>query len=276
MDHDTTRHSGSVNCDHASTVTYYLAGDVLGRSTQHPFHDIERRLPLWQALSDSIDNDVVGFYISVFGTLQNAFVGMGQFRFDPDRHSVRPVMETVVSQFIDQYQRKGAATAQDLIDIANSVTDYTLPLERLLRYQSIFDEYAHVEDIDLKNTGGSLTQRSRQLELLSMSNELIRFYLRGAPYEMSDYRTHVVQNVRHKESDGNTIVHWDAIPHMYGYNAYFNGEHVGYSSVPILVLPADSKGTVTIKAVGYAGEFDGVHHELADLSLLAGTVNESP
>ena len=275
IDHSSTRHNGAASCNHSSTVAYYLAGDSVGRSTEHPFHDIASRLPLWQALKDSSQNDVVGFYVSVFGTLQNALVAMGRERFDPDRHSIRPVMETIVAQFIDRYQRNGAATAQDLLNIANAVTDHSLPLERLLRYQTIFDTHAHIEDIELKNTGGSLTQRSRHLELLNMSSELNRFFLRSAPYEMSDYRTHVVQNVRHETADENLIVRWDVIPHMYGYNTYFNGEHVGYSHLPLLHLPPDAKGTVTIKAVGYAGEFDGVHHELVETPLIAGTINES-
>ena len=274
VNHITTRHNFNVQCDLASTVTYYLAADRVGRSGEHPFHDMEVRLPFWLALYEARENDVIGFYISMFGTLQNSLAGMGRDRFDPERHSLRPVMETIVAQFIDRYQRQGHASASELVAIANAVTDFSLPLERLTRYQTIFDAYAHVEDIDLKNTGGSLTHKVRELELLSMSSELGRFFLRDSPYEMSDYRTHIVQNIHHQESDESMVIRWDPLPHMYGYNTYFNGQHVGYTRLPELQLPNGAQGTVTIKAVGYAGEFDGVHHELSGLSLLAGVTTD--
>jgi len=275
VDHSTTRHNYELACDLASTVTYYLSGEAIGRSGQHPFHDIKARLPLWSAMIGARENDVVAFYVSIFGTLQNALAGLGRKRFDPARHSLRPIMETIVAQFIDRYQRQGHASVADIVDIANAVTDSALPLERLARYQTVFEAYAHVEDIDLKNTGGSLTQRVRELELLSMASELGRFYLRDSPFEMSDYRTHVVQNIQHEEREDAMYVRWDPIPHMFGYNAYFNGQHVGYSRLPQLRLPNGARGTVTIKAVGYAGEFDGVHHELAELSLLAGVESDA-
>jgi hypothetical protein len=276
VNHSTTRHNYDLACDHASTVTYYLAGTAVGRSGLHPFHDIEQRLPLWMAFVDSLDNDVIGFYASIFGTLQNALAGMGQSRFSPDRHSIRPVMETIVAQFVDLYQRNGQASSSDLIAIAEAVTDHSLPLARLARFQTIFDGYAHIEDNELRNTGGSLTQKDRQLELLSMSSELARFYLRESPYEMSDYRTHIVQNVRHESNDTGVYVRWDPIPHMYGYNTYLDSQHIGYSRLPTLTLEPGTLGTVTIKAVGYAGEFDGVHHDLAEPSLLAGVSSDAP
>ena len=175
----------------------------------------------------------------------------------------------------DRYQRQGHASSTDLIDITNAVSDNSLPIERVTRYQTIFDSYAHIEDVNLKNTGGSLTKKVREVELLSMESELGRFYLRHSPFEMSDFRTHVVQNIRHHDSDREMLVVWDPIPHMYGYNLYFNGQHVGYTRLPELRLPSGATGTVTIKAVGYAGEFDGVHHELAELSLLAGAPNDA-
>lgn len=270
VDHKTTRHNFELACDLESTVTYYLAARSVGRSGHHPFHDIDRRLPHWSSLHDAHDNDVIGFYVSIFGTLQNALTGMGRDRFDPERHSIRPVMETIVARFVDSYQRNGQATAEDLVSITNAVTDHALPVERLTRYETIFDNYAHVQDVALKNTGGSLTRKTREIELLSMESELSRFYVHDSPFEMSDFRTHVVQNIRHFQTDTEIAVYWDPIPHMYGYNAYFNGAHVGYTRLPKLSLPPDANGTVTVKAVGYAGEFDGVHHDLAEPSLLAG------
>jgi len=270
LDHSTSRHNASIACDLASTVTYYLAGDSVGMSGEHPFHDIEYRLPLWKALNEVRENDVVAFYVSVFGTLQNTLAGMGRDRFDQTRHSLRPVMETIITQFVDQYQRQGHITSTDLVTIANAVIDNALPIERITRYQTIYDTYAHIEDVGLKNTGGSLTQKVSQIELLTMASEVGRFYLRSSPFEMSDYRTHIVQNIRHHDSDTGLQIRWDPIPHMYGYNTYFNGQYLGYTRIPELQLESGAKGTVTIKAVGYAGEFDGVHHELAELSLLAG------
>jgi hypothetical protein len=275
ISHTTSRHSLSLPCDYSSTVPYYFSVHNVGRSDLHPFHDIEQRLPLWRALVNATENDVNGFYVSVFGTLQRALAGMGQTRFDHKRHSLRPVMETVVGQFIDRYQRQGSIRASELVAIANQVTDYSLPIERIARYQTVFEEFAHIEDVSLTNTGGSLTQKTNELELLTMSSELGRFYLRNAPYEMSDYRTHIVQNVRHESLSDTLYVNWDPIGHMFGYNVYFNGQHVGYSRVPGIELPPNSRGVVTIKAVGYAGEFDGVHHELSDPTLIAGVDNES-
>ena len=275
ISHRTSRHNNDVDCDLSSTVDYYLSAVRIGRSSSHPFHDITERLPLWSSLVEAKDNDVNGFYVSVFGTIHKALVGLGGSRFNSRVNSIRPIMETVTAQFIDLYQRKGAVTATDLIQIVNDITDNSLPLERLIRYQTVFEEHAHIADVDLTNTGGSLTQRTREIELLTLSSELSRFFLRDSPYEMSDYRTHIVQDIDHSEIEEGVYVHWDPIAHMYGYNVYFNGEHVGYSRVPGILLPRQSRGIVTVKAVGYAGEFDGVHHELSGPTLIAGTSNES-
>lgn len=275
IDHSTTRHNIPVSCDLASTVFYYLAATRIGRSDSHPFHDIESRLPLWQALVEAPDNDVNAFYASVFGTLQNALTRIGAQRFDVSRHSIRPVMETIVAQFVDHFQRHGSINSAQLIEIANRVTDHSLPLERLIRYETIFQEYAHVQNVDIDNTGGSLTERSQQVELLTMGSEVSRFYVRNAAYEMSDYRTHIVQNVRHHVVGDILEVEWEPLGHMYGYNTYLNDQHIGYTRVPRLRLPADTRGTITIRAVGYAGEFDGVHHELAPPSLLAAGVTNA-
>ena len=273
VSHITSRHTAEVDCDLTSTVAYYLSATRIGQSFAMPFHDIGARLPLWESLVEAKDNDVTGFYVSVFGTVQNALVRLGETRFNYQRHSIRPVMETIVSQFIDLYQRQGSITATDLIAIANGVTDNSLPLERIIRFQTIFDHYAHVSDVELTNTGGSLTQRNPELELLTMSSELGRFFLKSAPYEMSDFRTHIVQNMRHSSGENSVDVSWDPIAHMYGYNVYFQGQHIGYSRVPGIALPAGSTGTVTVKAVGYAGEFDAVHHELTEPTLVAGTAD---
>lgn len=275
ISHLTTRHAFKLDCGYQSTIAYYLAATEIGQSGLHPFHDAQQRLPLWRAFTQSPDNDVLGFYVSVFGTLQKALGDMGRHRFDIHRHSLRPVMETIVTQFKDEFQRRGSISAAELIRIANRVTDNSLPLERLVRYQSIFEAYSHVEDIELENTGGSLTRRGRDIELLTMANELSRFYLRQAPFEMSDYRTRIVQNVTHRQEADVLQVTWDPIPHMYGYNVYYDGEHTGYTSVPEVTLPPDSRGSVTIRAVGYAGEFDGVHYDLSDPSLLAGVANNA-
>ena len=275
IDHSTTRHTSSVRCDLSSTVAYYLSASRVGRSGKHPFVHVSDRFPLWRAIVDSDDNDVSGFYFSVFGTLQNALVEMGSDRFDLARFSVRPVMETIVARSLDLYQRQGSLSASQIVEIANRVTDHTLPLERLTRYETVFTQFAYVADVELDHTGGSLTRRSRQIELLTMRSELVRFFVRDAPYEMSDFRTHIVQNVHHEPQDNGTFVSWDPIPHMYGYNVYYNGEHVSYSRVPGILVPSSSRGTVTVKAVGYAGEFDGVHHELVGPTLIAGSDHAS-
>lgn len=274
VSHETSRHNGIVDCGYSSTVAYYLSATRVGHSNAPPFHDIAARYPVWRGLATNADNDVTGFYVSVFGTLQNALLDMGGNLFQLRRHSIRPVMETIVARFFDQYQREGTISALDLIGIANQVTDSTLPLERLLRFQSVYGRYAYVADVQLTSTGGSLTQRGASIEVLTMNNELSRFFLRESAYEMSDFRTHIVQDINHNRIEDGIELTWDPIAHMYGYNVYLDGEHVGFRRDSMILLPAESTGTVTIKAVGYAGEFDGVHHELAGPTLLAGVQND--
>ncbi|HRP05749.1 MAG TPA: hypothetical protein PLV87_12630, partial [Opitutaceae bacterium] len=258
IEHDTFRHSREVECDHFTTVTYYLAATRIGRSNEHPFHDIVGRFAAWESLVASPENNLTGFYASAFGTLQNALLGMGDQHFDPARFSIRPVMETIVARFFETYQREGRVTASELVTIANQVTDHTMPLERLVRFQTVFQRFAYVADVKLEATGGTLTQRGTQVELLSMSNELTRFFLRESPLAMSDYRTRVVQAIQHEHAGGRLQVRWDPIAHMYGYNVYLDGEQVGFTRLPAINLPSIQSGTLTIKAVGYGGEFDGV------------------
>ncbi len=144
-----------------------------------------------------------------------------------------------------------------------------MPLERLFRFAKVFRDHEYVEQIELENTGGSFTRIGDNLELLTMNNEVRRFYLAGSPFEMSDYRTQVVQRITETRSDAGLVIAWVPISHMYGYNIYLNGQDVGFSKTPSYRLPADSAGTVVIKAVGYAGEFDGVSYEIQPPSFLA-------
>ncbi|NKC01810.1 MAG: hypothetical protein GKR90_25375 [Pseudomonadales bacterium] len=263
------RHDSDTNCGYWETSAYYLSALEVGRPDAHAFHDIALRLPLWRAISVATDDNLHGFYASVIGTLQNALVGMGETRFHPDRHSLRPVMETIVYQFKEEFQRRGSIRAGDLIRIANQVTDHSMPLERLFRFAKVFRDHEYVEQIELENTGGSFTRLGDNLELLTMNNEVRRFYLAGSPFEMSDYRTQVVQRITETRSDAGLVIAWVPISHMYGYNIYLNGQDVGFSKTPSYRLPADSAGTVVIKAVGYAGEFDGVSYEIQPPSFLA-------
>ncbi|MEI2419009.1 hypothetical protein V6O07_01950, partial [Arthrospira platensis SPKY2] len=163
------------------------------------------------------ENNLTAFYVSAFATLKNTLLGLGGTQFDPVRYSIRPVMETVIARFFERYQREGRATSAELVAMANQVTDHTMPLERLVRFQAVFNRFAYVADVKLEATGGTLTQRGAEIELLSMSNELSRFYLRGSPLAMSDYRTRVVQAIHHEHGPDRLKVRWDPIAHMYGY-----------------------------------------------------------
>ena len=260
--HDSSRHNQELDCGYFSTVTYYIAASHIGRATEHPFHDAPARLPAWKSLVTSPGNDLTGFYVSLFGTLKNAVLGLSGDLFDDRRISVRPVMETIVSRFFAEYQRHGRVSAQALIDIANDVTDHAAPLERLLRFQSIFDRFAHVADVTLEATGGSLTQRGEAVELLTMANEVSRFYLRGSPLSMADFRTRVVRGIRHEARPDHVLVSWEPIAHMYGYAVYIDGEQEAFTRLPQAVLQGIDPSVVTIRAVGYGGEFDGVNYDL--------------
>lgn len=266
--HTSTRHNAEINCDLTSTVAYYLATQRIGQSSQHPFHDIQDRYPIWKSILSSPENDVFGFYASIFGTLQTTLVGMGSEMFKHDRYSVRPIMETVVVQFMDTFQRQGSITSKQLVNLASDVIDHSIPLARLPRYDDIFHEYKYIADGSLEATGGSLIRRGDAVQLLTLDNEVTRFYTSSAPYEMSDYRTHVVQNIAHIQNPSSIEITWEPIAHMDGYNLYYNGQHIGFTHLPTMTLPDDSHGTVTIKAVGYAGEYDGVHHELSGPTLV--------
>jgi len=270
VDHSSTRHKLPVRCDLTSTAAYYLATKKIGQSSHHPFHDVEERYPLWSSILGSAENDVFGFYASLIGTLQNTLIGMGRDLFSHERFSVRPIMETAVVQFMDHFQRYGKIDANTFVSGAADIIDRSIPLTRLARYDEVFEEYKYVAEGTLESTGGSLVRRSQSLQLATLDNEVTRFFTTKAFYEMSDYRTHVVQNTQHDTSDERTRLSWDHIPHMYGYNVYFDGEHVGFTQLPSIDLPVSNHGTVTIKAVGYAGEFDGVHHDLSGPTLLAG------
>lgn len=268
VSHTSTRHNADINCDLTSTVAYYLATQRIGQSSEHPFHDIQERYPIWKSILSSPENDVFGFYASIFGTLQTTLVGMGSELFKHGRYSVRPIMETVVVQFMDAFQRQGSITSKQLVKLASEVIDHSIPLARLPRYDDIFHEYKYIAEGSLEATGGSLIRRGDAVQLLTLDNEVTRFYTSSAPYEMSDYRTHVVQNISHTRATDDIEISWEPIPHMYGYNLYFNGQHIGFTRLPKMTLPDESHGTVTIKAVGYAGEFDGVHHELSGPTLV--------
>lgn len=276
IEHDTFRHNRELECGNFSTVTYYLVATRIGRSNEHPFHDIVGRFPAWQSLVANPENNLTGFYVSAFATLQNTLLTMGGQHFDPARFSIRPVMETIVARFFETYQREGRVTASELVAIANQVTDHAMPLERLVRFQTVFQRFAYVADVKLEATGGTLTQRGTQIELLSMSNELTRFFLRDSPLAMSDYRTRVVQAIQHEHKGGRLHIRWDPIAHMYGYNVYLDGEQIGFTRLSAIDLPTVESGTLTIKAVGYGGEFDGVHHELTPPTLVAGVQSNDP
>ena len=259
------RHNHKIQCGYWDTVAYYLSALEVGRPDTHAFHDIEDRLPLWRSIANAQNDNLHGFYTSVLGTLQNTLINMGAGRFHPHRHSIRPVMETIVHQFKEDFQRRGSIYARDLVAIANDVTDHSMPLERLFRFPRVFRDHVYVEEVALENTGGSFTRLGKDLELLTMQNEVRRFYLAGSPFEMSDYRTQVVQGVRDTTTDRGRVISWVPISHMYGYNVYLNGQDVGFSKTPQYTLPTDAAGTVVIKAVGYAGEFDGVSYEIDPL-----------
>lgn len=275
LTHDTTRHSQTVDCDYFSTVAYFISASRIGRSTDHPFHDIDERLPAWRAFLANRQNDLTGLYVSIFGTLQRAILGLSGDLYDGRRLSIRPVMETVVSRFFDVYQRNGRISAAELVDIANDVTDGSVPLERLLRFQSIFDRFSYFADVELSATGGTLTERGPDIELLTMANEVSRFFLRGSPLSMSDFRTRVVRGISHEISADRIILRWEPIAHMYGYSIYIDGEQEAFSRVPQVSLPNPGSSVITVRAVGYGGEFDGVNYDLATAPVSTGSVAAS-
>lgn len=263
LTHDTTRHSQTLDCDYFSTVTYFIAASRIGRPTDHPFHDIQVRLPAWRALLANRENELTGLYVSIFTTLQHALLSLSGNLYDGRRLSARPVMETVISRFFDAYQRSGHISAAQLIEIANDVTGGSAPLERILRFQSIFERFAYVADVELTASGGSLTDRGTSIELPTMAQEVSRFFMRGSPLAMSDVRTRLVRRITHEIVGDSVILRWEPIAHMYGYSVYLNGEQVAFTRLPELSLDDPGVAVITVRAVGYGGEFDGVHYDLA-------------
>lgn len=264
--HTGNRHSVALNCDIPSTVTFYMAAVRNGQSGAPPFHDIRDRLPRWEALYGARSNDLIAFLVSMFGTVQNALLDMGRERFSPNGQSIRPVMESLVAQALEQYQRNGQLSATQLVQLADEITGGSLPLARLGRFAESYASVAYVEDVTLSDPHGHLTRRDRAVDLPTLQAELQRFFVRGAPLELSDPRTHVPQGVRHERSPDGVIVSWQPLPHMDGYNVYLNGEYLRATRQPRVLLPPDSIGTVMIRAVGYGGEYDGQRHALAEQS----------
>jgi hypothetical protein len=173
-------------------------------------------------------------------------------------------MESVVAQSLEQYQRNGQLSGPQLVQIADQVTGGSLPLARLTRFPEVYESVAHVEPITLTDPKGHLTRRDRVADPPTLHAELQRFFLRGAPLELSDPRTHVPQGVRHVRRDDLLVVEWQPLPHMDGYNLYLQGEFLRTTRQPRVELPASTAGTLMIRAVGYAGEHVGHRHPLAD------------
>ena len=260
--HQVTRHTIPIRCDMASTMTFYMSAEVGSVSSDSPFESIDGRLSVWESYCDARDNDLTAFLISALATIENALLGLGSDKFDRQYRPVRRVMEPIAVNLLDRYQVDGLVLAIDLVEFINNSTGDEIPIGRLLRFDTIFEQYRHVEPVEIHDNGGSLTRRTRRLQLSSLSNELERFFLLGSPLEMSDYRTHLVQNVNFDSETG--VLRWDALPHMYGYNVYVDGLHVGYTKTSRIVVDLPDPRSGTIKAVGHAGEFGGVDIRFSD------------
>lgn len=262
--HTGNRHSVTLSCDLASTVTYYMSATVISPPGSAPFGDIAGRADRWEALNASRGNDLIAFFISVFGTVHNALIKMAPDRFNPQLQSVRTLMEAISAQALETYQRDGQLSAAQLLQIADDVTGGSLPLVRLTRFPQVYADYAHVEPVTLTDSRGNLTRPDRAVDMHTLQAELERFFLRNAPLEFADPRTHVPQSMRHQRLRDALLVMWDPLPHMDGYNVYLNGEYFLSTRDPRVLLPADATGTVMVRAVGYAGEYDGQRHPLSD------------
>ena len=260
--HQVARHTIAIHCDMASTMTFYMSAEVGSPSPNSPFEGIDGRLSIWESYSDASDSDLTAFLISALATIENALLGLGPDKFDRQYRPVRRIMEPIAVNLLDGYQVDGFVLAGDLIDFIRNSTGDEIPIGRLLRFASIFEQYRHVEPVDIHDSGGSLTRRTRRLQLSSLTNELERFFLLGSPLEMSDYRTHLVQNVVFDRETG--LLSWDALPHMYGYNVYVDGLHVGYTNTSRIMVDLPEPRSGTIKAVGHAGEFGGVEIRFSD------------
>jgi hypothetical protein len=244
-------------------MTFYMSADVAQTSVANPFEDIHARLPIWESYAAARRSDLAAFLISTLGTIEKAMLGLGPEQFDRQYRPARRVMEPIAVHLLDTYQVHGQILASDVIEYINTITGSEIPIGRILRFDSIFEQYRHVEPVDIHETGGSLTRRTRRLQLPTLANELERFFRMGSPLEMSDYRTHLVQNVFFDTETG--ILSWDALPHMYGYNVYVDGLHIGYTKTSSMPIPISGPRFGTIRAVGHAGEFGGVDVRFANL-----------
>lgn len=262
--HTGNRHAVTLRCDPMSTITFFMAAVRIGRPDTSPFADAAARVPRWEALYGARSNDLIAFFISAFATVQNALLDMGRDRFNARNHSIRPVMESIVAQALDRYQRQGHLSAAQLLEIADSVTGGTIPIARLGRFADVYHGFAYVVPTTLSDPRGHLTRRDRAVEQPTLDAELHRFFVRGAPLEMADPRTHMPQGVRHERRPDGLFVQWQPLPHMDGYNLYRNGEYLRATRLPQVLLPTDTSGVLQIRAVGHGGEFDAQRHSLDD------------
>jgi hypothetical protein len=262
--HTGNRHHVELRCDLPSTLSFYMAASRIGDSGASPFADAVERLDRWEALDAARGDDLIAFLLSAFGTIHTAILQMAPERFSPNGQSIRPVMESVVARALEQYQRDGRLSATDLVRIADEVTGGSLPLGRLTRFSDVYQSFAHVEPITLSDLKGHLTRRDRVADPPTLEAELNRFFVRDAPLELSDPRTHVPQGVRHVLKDDAMLLEWHPLPHMDGYSVYLNGEFLRTTRHPRFVLPASATGTVMIRAVGSGGEYPGHRHSLSD------------
>lgn len=262
--HTGNRHHVELRCDLPATLSFYMAASRIGDSGASPFADAVERLDRWEALDAARGDDLIAFLLSAFGTIHTAILQMAPERFSPDGQSIRPVMESVVARALEQYQRDGRLSATDLVRIADEVTGGSLPLGRLTRFSDVYESFAHVEPITLSDLKGHLTRRDRVADPPTLEAELNRFFVRDAPLELSDPRTHVPQGVRHVLKADELLLEWHPLPHMDGYSVYLNGEFLRTTRHPRFVLPSTATGTVMIRAVGAGGEYPAHRHSLSD------------
>jgi hypothetical protein len=262
--HTGNRHHVELRCDLPSTLSFYMAAVRIGQSGGSPFEDVLERLDRWESVEAARGDDLIAFLLSAFATVHAALLEMGEGRFNPDGQSIRPVMETLVARALDQYQRDGRLSGTELVRIADEVTGGSLPLARLTRFPDVYATFAHVEPITLSDLKGHLARRDRVADAPTLEAELTRFFVRDAPLELSDPRTHVPQGVRHTLDGDRLLVEWHPLPHMDGYSVYLNGEFLRTTRQPRVVLPAASTGTVMIRAVGAGGEYPGHRHSLSE------------
>jgi hypothetical protein len=259
---DGGRHAVELNCDMASTVTYYMSASRVGTSFGSPFFDAPDRISLWSDLHAARRSDLVEFLCSAFGTAQSALLRIGRERFVVDQHSIRPVMETLVARSLERFRRTGSLSAADIVEFANAITGSELPLARLVRFPDVYRAARHLEVGDGWSTTEVLVRRTKTLAPPSLQAELDRFFLEGAPLEMTDARTYVVQSVRHRSLAAGLELQWDALPHVYGYNVYADDVLVASTRRTSALVPTNV-AVATVRAVGQSGEFDGARHPLS-------------